>query len=288
MKVLKFIINSNILIASAAVGLTLASQVQLGMKPQPQLYLAILFFATLLDYNFHRFITVNSMSGNMLAEKYKWTAAHLPLLKVLIVTSFVGLTFTLLFTGARIIIFLGVLLIPTILYSIPANRKPNRNFQLQRMPGLKSLLIASVWASATVFLSILQSGSSSDTDQILLLFVERFTYIFAMAIPFDIRDMKVDELAGLRTIPIAFGERTARNISSIALLISLSIAIYHYADNNMVFIIPAYVLCIFVSFTLINSRRLQRLPDYYHGLLDGSILLYGILITLSYYFKANF
>ena len=288
MKALKFIINSNILIAFAAVSLTLASQVQLGMTPQPELYMMIIFFATLLDYNFHRFITLNNRPGIRLAEKYYWAAAHLLLLKTLIAVSIAGLGITLLLASARVIIFLGLMAMLTLFYSIPAYRKSGISSRFLKIPGIKTLLIAFVWTAVTVFLPIIHSGIPTDTNQILLLFAERLIYIFAIAIPFDIRDMKNDELAGLRTIPLAFGEKTARKISNIALLFSLSIAIFHYTDLNMIFIIPAYVSCIIVSLALINIRKLAGLTNYYHGLLDGSILLFGILIGLSYYFKAYF
>jgi 4-hydroxybenzoate polyprenyltransferase len=288
LKALKFIINSNILIALAAVSLTLATQVQLGMNPQPELYLAIIFFATLLDYNFHRFVTLNSNPENMTAGKYHWAATHLPLLKRLIAVSLAGLGITLLFAGFRIFIFLGLMSILTFLYSIPVNRKPGKSFLMLKIPGLKSLIIAFVWAAATVFLPVLQSGNSFTTNQMLLLFAERLSFIFAITIPFDIRDMKADKLVGLRTIPVAFGEKKARTISNMVLLLSLSIAIFHYTDLNMIFIIPAYGTCIIFILALINSRKLASLPNYYHGLLDGSIILFGILVCLSYFIKGYF
>jgi 4-hydroxybenzoate polyprenyltransferase len=286
LKVLKFIINSNILIAFAAVSLTLASQVQLGMSPQPEWYLATLFFATLLDYNFHRLVTLKRKPENKVAEKYNWSAAHVPLLKILTVASLAGLAFTLQFAGGKVIVFLALMAVLTFLYSNPVYRKPQNRFLLLKIPGLKTFLIAFVWSAATVFLPVIHSDNSFNTTQVMLLFAERLTYVFAIAIPFDIRDTKEDELSGLRTIPIAVGEKAARRISNTVLLSSLAVAIFHYAYFSISFIIPAYVLCVFVTLLLTNYRKFQRLPYFYHGILDGSIFLYGIILLLSYYFRA--
>jgi 4-hydroxybenzoate polyprenyltransferase len=285
LKALKFIINSHIFIALAAVSLTLATQVELGMSPEPKLYLAIIFFATLLDYNFHRLITLTNKNGNALKEKYEWAAIHLPLLKILIIVSLSGLIFTLFFANGRTIILLGLMAILTLLYSKPASRDAGKRFPAIEIPGLKSLFIALVWAVVTVYLPIIQSEKILIDKTEILLFAERLSFIFALTIPFDIRDMKEDELAGLRTIPIAFGEKIARKISVIALFFSLCIATIHYVYSGMIFIIPAYSIFIAATLVLMNNRKLEGLPNYYHGLLDGSMILYGVLLCLSYYLK---
>jgi len=58
LNLLKILIHSNIFISLAAVSLTIATQIQLGMAPQWHPYLFIIFFATLFEYNIHRLITV--------------------------------------------------------------------------------------------------------------------------------------------------------------------------------------------------------------------------------------
>lgn len=113
---------------------------------------------------------------------------------------------------------------------------------------------------------------------------ERFAFIFAIAIPFDIRDMKTDTLTGLRTIPIVFGEKKALIISGIAFVFLLVIAVINHLIQNMIFIIPAGIISFSITLSLINCKRLRGLPLYYHGLLNGCIILYGLLICLSYYF----
>jgi len=284
LRALSFFIQTNLLIALAAVALTLAAQVQLGMQPQAHAYLAVIFFATLLDYNLHRFIAVNNKRETLNSEKFKWASEHQILMRILIIISSAGLVIALFFVRNKILYLLGLLAILTVLYSIIVSRKQKSSFRFPGITGTKTLLLAFVWTCATVFLPVLQSGHTIDPVHILITFAERFTFIFAIAIPFDIRDMKPDSTAGIKTIPVALGRRRAMQICNTVMVLSLVIAIIHYWFLNMIFIIPACLLSIGCAIVFINSKKLQNLTFYYHGILDGSILLYGVLIWLSFYF----
>lgn len=285
MKIIHFIINTNIFIALAAVSLTLATQVQFGMQPQAHAYLAVIFFATLFDYNLHRFLAVSNTMQAIQNEKYKWAAEHLNLIKILIISSLSMFVLTLFFVSIEFLYVLAPLAMLSFLYSFPVSGKHEKQFRLLKFAGTKSLLIAFVWAAATVSLPLLHSANSSNVGHILLIFSERFTFIFAIAIPFDIRDMKTDAFSRVKTIPIKFGENNALKFSNISLLLSIGIATLHYLDRNVIFILPAYLLSIVSTFIFINIKSLKSLPLYYHGILDGSIFIHGVLIVMCYYFQ---
>jgi 4-hydroxybenzoate polyprenyltransferase len=286
LKALNFIINTNIFIAIAAVSLTLASQVQLGFQPHFHIYLAVIFFATLFDYNFHRYITVNNKPETSQLEKYVWAANHLELLKILMIISLTGLIACLFFVSIEIVYLLVPLAILTFLYSIPLFKKQEIRFRLKEIPGIKTILIALVWTAMTVVIPTLQSGHEFRFLPFILVFAERFTFIFAIAIPFDIRDMRADALAGIRTIPVASGEKRSLQICYFALLFSLILAIVHYSLFHMAFIVPAFAFSIASVYSLINTKNLRNMQFYYHGILDGCIILHGLMILLSYYFQA--
>ena len=285
MKALGFIIHSNILIALAALALTLATQVQLGMKPQAHAYLAVIFLATLFDYNLHRYLTLYNKPEAVKNDKLKWAKEHLNIFIALIISSFGGLVVVLFYVKTAILYLLVPLALLSFFYSFPFPGKQKRNFRLLKITGMKTFLIALVWTGATVLMPVLFADKPFDHLQIVLLFAERFTFIFAIAIPFDIRDMETDSLASLSTIPIVYGEKNAMIISNIALLLSLSIASFHYQDMKMAFILPAYVFSIATTFIFINTKSIKNMTFYHHGILDGSILLQGILISLSIYIQ---
>lgn len=283
MKVLSFFIYSNLLLALAAVGLTHASQVLLGIKPQANAYLAVIFFSALLDYNFHRLRAISKNPEASGTGKLKWTFGHLKLVKLLIIISFTGFVFSLFYSGFGILYLLLPLAFLSLLYSFTYTGNRKQDFRLLRIPGMKTILIAFIWTTATVFVPVLQSENPFDIPNILLLCAERFTFIFAIAIPFDIRDMQTDAFASLRTIPIVYGEKTALKISNISMLLSLLITIFHYVDTKMLFVLPAYLFSIVSTFIFINNKTLKNMQFYHHGVLDGSILLHGLLIIASYY-----
>lgn len=283
MKVLGFIIHSNILIALAALALTLATQVQLGMEPRAHLYLAVIFLATLSDYNLHRYLTIYNKPEALKNDKLKWASEHPTTFIALIVLSFGGLIVVLFFVKTEILYLLVPLALLSFLYSFPFPGKQKRNSRLLKIPGMKTFLIAFVWTGATVLVPLFFEDQSFDHLATILLFVERFTFIFAIAIPFDIRDMQTDTFASLKTIPIVYGEKTALKISNIALLLSSVLAVFHYTDANMIFVLPFYLFSIVSTFIFINYKPLKNVAFYHHGILDGSILLHGLLIFASFY-----
>lgn len=140
-----------------------------------------------------------------------------------------------------------------------------------------------VWTAVTVFLPVIQTGNASKYTQVLLIFAERFTFIFAIAIPFDIRDMKADSQAGIKSIPATFGEKRALLICNFMMALSISVACYHYLSQSMYFILSAYIVSVILTTIFINYRKIRSTPLYYHGILDGSILLHGLIISLSFY-----
>jgi 4-hydroxybenzoate polyprenyltransferase len=201
----------------------------------------------------------------------------------LIILSFGGLVVVLFLVKTEILYLLVPLAILSFLYSFPFPGKQKSNFRILKIPGMKTLLIAIVWTGATVLIPVFFEDKPFVHLQIILLFAERFTFIFAIAIPFDIRDMDTDSQTSLNTIPIVFGEKNALIISNAALLLSLSIAIFHYLDMNMIFILPAYIFSVLTTFIFINTKAIKNMTFYHHGILDGSIFLHGLLILVSFF-----
>ncbi len=285
MKTLSFLIHTNIYISLAAVSLTLATQVQLGMQPHLHAYLVIIFFGTLFDYNLHRIIAVNQNPEAIGSGKYSWAAKHISLLKIISIASLAGIAVASFFVSKLILYFLTPFAILTLLYSIPVFKKQKSRFRFKEIAGLKIFLIAFVWASVTIVLPVLESANSINYYDVLLTFSERFLFIFAITIPFDIRDMKADALAGVKTMPIIIGEKKSLFLGNLALLLSLAVSFIHYLPGNLVFVLPVSIVVLVFTFILLNSRQLRNQPYYHYGLLDGSMILFGGLMCLAYYFN---
>jgi 4-hydroxybenzoate polyprenyltransferase len=278
-----FIINSNIYISLAAVALTVATQLQLGMRPQWHPYLFIIFFATLFDYNLHRLITVLTNKSALDNEKHNWLKQYLNHFYGLMFFSAIGLFIALLLAKKEVIVSLAPLALITIFYTLPIFSNTKQIFRLREIPFLKIFLIASVWSASTIFLPIIQSGLVFDNIHIAWMFIERFCFIFAITIPFDIRDMAGDFQSGLKTIPLAIGAKKAIEVANISLLVFGVICLFHYYRTDNLFLLIAFLSSAISSVVVINVRYFRELTFYHYGILDGTMLLQGILTLLCWY-----
>jgi len=258
----------------------MATQMQLGMQPQMNESIVLVFFATILNYNFHKLYGIRSLRDNDHSEQYLWATSHKTKQIILIGIASVGF----ILSGMRIHGNIWFVLLPlaviSLFYTISFSGK--RKYWLSKIPGLKTFMIAFVWAFVTIFIPAFQAKVSLHQNQILLLFMERFTYIFALAIPFDIRDMKTDSIAGIKTIPIAWGAKRAILLCNSMMALSALIAFYQLHDHDLWVYIPAYLLPICITALVINSQKLKKSTYYYTGWLDGCLLLNGALICVTY------
>jgi 4-hydroxybenzoate polyprenyltransferase len=283
LKAIGFIINTNIFLALAAVSLSLATQAQLGMSPEFHINLLIIFFATIFDYNLHRYILIYKKDQASQVEKYNWAIKNQFLLKSLIIFSSSGLVISLFFTSAEILFLLLPLASLSFMYSIPSIAGQKDKPGLLGFTSIKTFILAFIWASATVLVPVFQTDVTVDSLNLLVIFTERFAFIFAIAIPFDIRDMQSDALAGRRTIPLQFGEKRAMATSNYSMLLVLIITVFHNFIVPGVDYLPALIISAGIAFIFLNNKKLKQNPFYYHGILDGSLLVLGLLTCVNYY-----
>src|SRR5690606_33814886 len=93
----------------------------------------------------------------------------------------------------------------TLFYVVPAF-PGGKN--LRNVSGLKIAIIATVWTIVTVLFPLAHSIAVFGETELLLL-LQRFLYIMALALPFEIRDLKSDALS-LGTIPQQIGIKNTK------------------------------------------------------------------------------
>lgn len=286
-KLIGAFIHSNIYISLAAVFLTVAAQIQLGMPPQWHPYLFIIFFATLFEYNLHRLITVLTNKEALNSEKHRWVRENLKLFYLLVFCSVTGFAIVALLAKFEVLITLAPFALITFFYSVPVFRSNRHFFRLREIPYLKIFLIAIVWSATTILLPVVQSEKSFSNTNIAFILTERFFFIFAISIPFDIRDREADQHAGLKTFPILLTEKWAMLVSYISLAVFFLITAFHYQQAGTNFIIWAMALSTSITCLFLKSEKIKNMPHYYYGFLDGTMLLQGLLVLLFYYFTGN-
>ena len=283
MKLLYFLINTNLFIALAAVSLTLQTQVQLGMRPQFHPYLLLIFFSTLFDYNLHRLITVITNKEALNNDKHRWVKKNLLLFYMVVALSVIGFLGTVMYADKKVLFTLAPIGLLTLFYSVPVFKTNNTIFRLREIPCLKIFLIAFVWSASTILLPVIQSAATHNIKNIIGMLAERFLFLFAITIPFDIRDMKADAKQGLKTIPLLIGKSRALITANIILLLFVLLCLQHYKNTSEVWLNYAFLFSAATTFFFINNKKLPSKHFYYYGILDGTMLLQGLLVLLFYY-----
>jgi 4-hydroxybenzoate polyprenyltransferase len=283
LKLLAFLINTNIFISLGAVLFTLETQIQLGLQPQLHPYLFIIFFATLCEYNVHRFITSITNPEALNSPKHQWVKEHIKGFRALVIASVLGFIVAACYAKKVVIITLAPIGVLTVFYSLPLFKNKKSVFRLREIPLLKIFMIAFVWSASTILLPIIQTEKKFDAFHVITMIVERFIFVFAITIPFDIRDADADTSASLKTIPILIGKKKALLVADLSLLAFIIICCLHYFQSHQFFILPALIISGISTYSFINNKKMMGFYYYHYAILDGTMLLQGLLVCVSYY-----
>jgi 4-hydroxybenzoate polyprenyltransferase len=280
----RFLIQTNMLVSLAAVFLTLQTQVQLGMKPQLYPYLFIIFSASFLAYNIQSVVAMVGGQHRTTDIVQKQEIQNRRLQQILLIISIAVFFGAIVLAKQKIIATLIPLSILTLCYSFPLFKTKRAFFRLREVPFLKIFLISLIWSLVTVLLPTLHASEDVNREQLVLMLGERFLLIFAIAIPFDVRDMKTDEIEKLKTIPLVIGKTKAVALANTSMLTFMLISIVHFSFN-LSFVLPALIISVVVMMVLINSKAWVTSPMYY-SLLDATMILQGSLVCLCYYLNS--
>ncbi len=262
---IRFLVFSNIWVAFCVLGLTVSSEVLLGIANFK--ISQFVFFASLFTYNFQRIVRINKGQQH---KRKDWTYKNKNLIYLLMtigsVMSFYWFIDFNINTQIAIVIS-GVL---SILYP----------FGIRKVPFSKIFVISLVWTISTMLLLVLENKIEI-SQNIILHLLSRFLFVFAITIPFDIRDVKYDQ-NNLKTIPIVFGVKKSVIISLVSLLISEVIFVYLNIKHSLsltifIGIIPTYIFSIYL---IINSSNKES--DFYFSFWVESLsIIFYLFLSLS-------
>ena len=275
-KILDFLVASNVYVSLGVVSLTLLS-LDIRQIEHPNL-LWFVFFATLFVYNFIRLVNIHSIISSSESLRHQIIYRFRTFFWIVCIASaLIGFYF---FVRISEYIFLPIIGLGfvSIIYGLPIYKNGSHLFRLRDVPGLKIFLIAFVWAYVTEGLPALIHG---EPLYFLALF-ERFLFIFAITIPFDIRDVNYDA-SHLATIPQYFGINTAKWMALLAIFSSELILFYRFFFNNDLNLIGALAIYITYefSFLLIYRCHLYSKERYFTVGVEGMSILMGVLFFFS-------
>lgn len=273
---IQFIAYSNCWIGLGAVLFSLQFYLLENLPPNYP-FLVFVFFSTILTYTFQRHVKILAAS-RIDGERIQWMKSNPMLVKVILAISLIGAIYPLLYFNRNALlalVFLGAISLFYVI-KIPLLIKKN----LRDIPGLKIFLIALVWSATGSFLPYL---NADDTTLKLpfLLFGINFIYIIAITIPFDIRDLDLDETEK-KTIPQLLGKKTAIWISILFLLL-------HYGVQSWCFstLLLWSTISLALAILLVAGNYRQREDLYYSFLIDGLLILQPLLLWADLAFKTS-
>ena len=171
--------------------------------------------------------------------------------------------------------------IVSLAYEIPVRGKRLREIGL-----LKLFLIAFVWGAVTVLMPAVHAGWHWQSANVWLLLAERSLFILAITLPFDLRDVLIDRLLQVETVPSRIGPKATIRLS-VGLLAGAwwleLIRVLFFQHTALMHWQPLVGLGVALLVATVLIVRKPQMDDdtYYFGLLDGMMLLQAVLVWLS-------
>lgn len=261
LKCLKFYVNSSIHVALAVVSLTCITYLDFDLKIEQNL-LSFVFFSTILAYTFVKYIS-------LVKHKHLKLARSLKLIIILSLFSILPIFISLVHFETKVLIFITLLGLFTLLYVLPFLPKAKN---LRDISGLKIFIIALVWTGTTVMLPFLTSEFDlrSFYPEFILYAVSRFFIVIALIIPFEIRDLKLDDIY-LKTLPQVLGVFRSKVLAVVLILCSMVLLYFSQIDTY----IYVYIYLLLILLVIYSKRESGF---YYSALLvEGVPILWFLL-----------
>lgn len=273
---INFFIASNIYVSLGVTCLTYLSMEIYGLENY--FLLGFVFFATLFSYNLIRLVPFEIDIVNIMSNRHTF-------INDLKIYPWATVFFSGLFSIYFVLPIYKSIFLPLIIssvlslaYGLPLMKFKSSWIRMREVPGLKIFFIALVWTIVTEgFPNLL-----AHKEWVILPFLERFLFVLAITIPFDIRDLKLDG-EEIHTIPQFLGIKGAKSLGIICLIISELILAYRtfFAGEINLFGCLAIYLCYEVAIVLIYFSR-EEMSEWYISLgVEGVSILMGLLFLIS-------
>ena len=240
-------------------------------------YYFFIFFSTIFIYCLHRIIGIEKVGKYKDKGRFRIINQYKTHIRIY---ASIGLIAALYFYINLPVTIQLLLLIPSfisLLYTVPILPKKRR---LRDFHYIKIILIAVVWGILTVLIP--EYFLNNIRDFTYLLFIERCLFIFAITIPFDIRDMEIDQKTQVKTFIHSWGSTKAKVIAVALLAFSLMIYFYLFDYSYLsAHYLTALIICYTVTSLFILYAHHRRTDYYFSGILDGTMLLMALCIKAS-------
>lgn len=264
-KILDFYVDSSLHVALSSLSLVLVTRDVFNISLDI-FYSLFVFCSTVVSYNFIKNFKLDKKYYGLILS-FSNPETYLNILSLIII----------IYCYLNLLLIQQILIIPfvliTILYALPFSliNKTSAFRGLRLVPYLKVYLVAIVWCGVTLIIPLIKYG---DTDllNVLCFGLERFIFIVLLMLPFEIRDLKDDELR-LFTIPQIIGVVNTKRLG-VALFLVLCVLnlLFLKLENNV-------SLTIYLLTLLLLLKANEKRSKYYTSFwLEAIPILWLIMI----------
>jgi hypothetical protein len=237
----------------------------------------IIFLSTLFVYNLDLFRSNHSALGHGHSVRQVWRLRNIKKIRFANISLALLIILLSFFSSKASLFFFIHLAVISVAYYLSFEIGSAKFSSLRSIPFLKAFIITYVWTASTVLLPALKNGRDLFQDhEVLMVFAERYLFLFALAIIFDIRDMKSDN-ENILTIPGAIGSFKTKIISFCLLALNIFLIMMHYEDIRI--LAPLIFSCILTAAFIYKADAFSG-EYYFLGLLDGAMALQFIAIAI--------
>lgn len=255
-RILHLYLRSSFHVSLSVTAFTLLSFLQFDLAVDIFL-LGYTFFASVVAYNFIKYAAVWKKS-----DIYKPTW-----IKAITALCFIGLLISMFFVPFKVIQLSTSLAFLIYAYTFPLSKHIKK---LRQIPILKLVVIAFVWSVVSLLFPMFSTDKTIPLDFLLFGVAERMVWIFALMIPFEIRDLVDDEKSGASLISI-IGVTSAKYLSIGLLILLFGL---HWVVLSKI-AVPNVLIYISLLLAIVFARREQA--TYYSSLLVESLPIFWVL-----------
>lgn len=263
-------IKSSIHVALAVASFTYITKVQLDITISPAIYLFV-FFSTVVSYTFTKYTRTVVQHWNKRPGTLNWILWITAVSAAGAVATAFAISLPVLIAA---LLFGGL----TAAYALPVFGDEKN---LRNLFGIKIFIIAFVWMGVTVWLPVISYGISYITHaELALVSIQRFLFVLALILPFDIRDL-ISDRPSLGTVPQIIGVRRTRVIGVFLLIVVVAIGMVNHPPEHLFFISLA-VISVLTGGMILRSMKYQS-PYFTSFWVEGIPILWALILHTGDY-----
>lgn len=277
-KMASFFAYTNVVVAAAAAAFCEVTFLLLGQRHTT--ISVFVFFATLLMYAYSQWFESPGRNTATTSALSRWQGEHLFLYYAVGAIGFGGTLFFLFQLPQNIWPWLLVCVAISAIYPL---QFVSSGAALRNISGLKLMVIAAVWAVVTTIIPAVASGLPINF-LVISLTIQRFFYTSALALVFDIRDLRVDS-PNIGTLPYTIGVKKSRITGTFFVFLAEVIAVFLFFMDAFGASALVAQLIVFEVTSFLIYRSTPKKPDFYFSwLVELMPILLLIALRIFIYF----